>query len=82
MEDVKVYRTEWQRNEETGKIETVLVKMNWKTLFAEMVELTINKDYFPCLDEFDWPEDFYGKDGFDYDKAWEVVYSKMSEVFD
>ena len=63
------------------------MKVNWNLLFARMVEMAIDKDYFSdAIECIEWSEEFYtidedGEDCLDYDKVWKYVDEKFKEIF-
>lgn len=63
------------------------MKANWHLLFARMVEIAIDKDYFSdVIGCIEWSEEFYtidedGDNCLDYDKVWKYVDEKFKEVF-
>ena len=58
---------------------------NWRNLFIEVLKDAIQSDMMSCIlfsDEIEWPDEFYDKDkDFDYNKVWEYVNEKFTEVF-
>ena len=81
MEENKVYKKLYEWVEETNSWNIELVEANWKEIFIYVLKLAIDKDYFPHLEDFKWPANFYDEDGLDYDKAWKFVGDRFKEIF-
>ena len=60
-------------------------KVNWRNLFIEVLKDAIQSDMMSAVlfrDEIEWSDEFYDEDkDFDYNKVWEYVNEKFTEVF-